>query len=291
MLGRRRWATSVRLAGAGAAAAAVVLLPFFALAPRAMFRMVVLDQLARHASGPSRTARLGHVFGVGRGLVAHQSTLAQLSAIAVLGVAVLAALCWADRAARPIVVVLAVNLGVLLASPTFFQHYAALVAAPAAVVVGIGFQLLPHRIRMAALLPATLGVLLLGAGLTALSPVGKHVPESFTALAPPGCVASDDPTVLVQLDRLSRDLDAGCVVPVDVSGITYDTLSDGGSSRRRNEPWQRFLQSYLVSGRSFIVARSASDHLTGAVQQQLAAHPPLAAGNGLTLRRGGPTQS
>jgi len=41
-------------------------------------------------------------------------------------------------------------------------------------------------------------------------------------------VASDDPTVLVQLDRLSSDLRAGCVVPVDVSGITYDTLSQDG---------------------------------------------------------------
>jgi len=289
MLVRRRWAASARLAGAGVAVASVVLVPFFALAPGAMVRMVVLDQLGRHTSGPSRLARLGHVFGLGRGLTNHQPALTQLTAFVVLGVVVLTAFCWADRAARPVVLVLVVNLVVLLASPTFFQHYAALAAAPAAVVVGIGLALVLRRIRVPVLLPAKVGAIILGAGLTALSPVGKHVPESFTALAPPGCVASDDPTVLVQLDRLSSDLRAGCVVPVDVSGITYDTLSQDGLTRRHNKSWQHFLRDYLVTGQSFVLARTSADHITTAIANELTTHQALAVGNGLTLRRGGGT--
>jgi hypothetical protein len=287
-LPQRRRDTAARLAGAGATAAAVVLLPFFALSPGPMFRMVVLDQLGRHRSGPSRLARLGHVFGVGRQLTSHGAGLVRLSVVLVLGVAVLAAFCWADRAARPVVLVLAVNLLVLLGSPTFFRHYASLAAAPASVVVGVGFALLLRRIRIPLLLPATLGVTVLGAALTTAAPVGKHLPESFTGLAPPGCVASDDPTVLVQMDRLSSDLRTGCVVPVDVSGITYDSLSATGSTRRRNPAWQRFLGDYLVGARSFVLVRQAEDHITPAVQHDLAAHPALAVGNGLTLRQGGP---
>jgi alpha-1,2-mannosyltransferase len=284
---QRRWATSARLAGAGAAAASLVLVPFFVLAPGSMFRMVVLDQLGRHTSGPPRLARIGHVFGIGRELTSHQPGLTQLTAVAVLAVVVSAAFCWSDRSARPIVLVLGVNLAVLLASPTFFKHYASLAAAPAAVVVGIGFSLLLQRFRVAALAPATVGVIVFCAALTAVAPVGKHLPESFTGLAPSGCVASDDPTVLVQMDRLSSDLRTGCVVPVDVSGITYDTLNQVGSTRRHNQSWQHFLQSYLTTGRSFVVARQSADHLSAAVAKELTTRPTLAAGGGMALRRGG----
>jgi len=43
----------------------------------------------------------------------------------------------------------------------------------------------------------------------------------------------------------------------------------------------------LVTGQSFVLARTSADHITTAIANELTTHQALAVGNGLTLRRGG----
>jgi hypothetical protein len=87
------------------------------------------------------------------------------------------------------------------------------------------------------------------------------------------------------MNRLSSDLRAGCTVPVDVTGITYDALHSP-LNRRDNYPWQIYLQNYLFSGRSFVVARGHYDQLARYVSDAIASQPELAEGDGLVLHAG-----
>jgi hypothetical protein len=196
-----------------------------------------------------------------------------------------------------------VNLLVLLASPSYFGHYAEFTAAPAAVVVGVALSLLAVRpawqLRSALVVqpayvvaPLLITAAVVSAIQITVKGVGKPVAGSVLAhAAPSGCVASDDPDVLIQMNRLSADLRRGCQVPVDVSGITYDALcrirSDGHRvARSDNSAWQRYLTTYLTSADAFVVARSGGDGLARSTAKTLEAEPPLASADGLTLRAG-----
>jgi hypothetical protein len=90
---------------------------------------------------------------------------------------------------------------------------------------------------------------------------------------------------------LSRDLHDGCRVPVDVTGITYDTLRDelpNGSivARSRNLGFQRWLYTYLTSARAFVIIRPRFDATPHAFKALIHQRPILAAGRGLYLRQG-----
>ena len=294
----RRPAAALRIAGAGVAALSVVVLPFAILARGRMFRMVVTDQLLRPPASREGITRLTSMFGV-RELGAGNGALALAAASLVIALLVVAAaICVRDREGRVLVALLSVTIVVLLLSPPYFRHYAALCAAPVALVFAIGIGKL-HVTQAEAVATRAFVVFIavaLASGIRIVSvPEGTTFPGSaFAAAAPPGCVTSDDPTALIEMDRLSSDLRQGCTLPVDVSGITYDSLHrtgpDGKELRRgRNLAWQQFLYSYLVSGRSFVIARPKGDAMSLSYREQLRSHPLLAEGGRVHLREGDAT--
>jgi alpha-1,2-mannosyltransferase len=140
---------------------------------------------------------------------------------------------------------------------------------------------------------ATLLVVLVASGVSvATTPEGHRFPgRQFARAAPAGCVTADDPQALIQMNRLSRDFRSGCRVAVDVTGITYDTLHrvgrDGKALRRGNNlAFQQYLERYLLSGTSFVVARRHGDAMPPDVAHRLAQQPLLAHADHLTLRAG-----
>jgi alpha-1,2-mannosyltransferase len=113
----------------------------------------------------------------------------------------------------------------------------------------------------------------------------------FDAAAPAGCVRADDPGALIEMNRLSRDLRARCRVAIDVTGITYDSLErvgPGGRTldRSHNLAFQRYLYNYLVSGRSFVVARGRDDGIPPGFERALDRRPLITRADGLELRQG-----
>jgi alpha-1,2-mannosyltransferase len=296
-LAARKPRAAARVAVGGVAALLVVLAPFLILARGRMFDMVVRDQLRRPPPTTPRAKRLSSIVGIDTFLRGHQTEIAILTTVAMILLAAAAVACLLDRHARVIVWVLAVNLVVLLASPSYFPHYAALTAGPMALVATIALGKLVAALRartvISGLVLAVSLLAFLGSGARiAATAQGKTFPgAAFATAAPAGCVAADDPETLIQMNRLSSDLRAACEVPVDVTGITYDRdyrVDSAGAEILRSDDtaFQRYLYNYLVSGSSFVVSHLGGDDPAPDVLAALRAHPPLARATNLVLRRG-----
>ena len=291
----RRYPSARRVAAGGVGSATVVLLPFFLVAPSRMWQMVVRDQVLRAPPPSARGSRLASIVGV-HNLITEPQVQTVATALAMVALVAAAVVCWTDRSARVVVTVLAVNLLVLLAGPSYFVHYAALTAAPAALVIGIALGRPTTRPRLrpvaTALLAAGLAVFLASGARILTRPAGRAFPAAaFTRAAPAGCITADDPQALIQMNRLSRDLRHGCRVLVDVTGITYDTLRrttpDGRPvPRARNQAFQQYLTAYLTAGSAFVLLRPASDGMPPAARRDLRRRRALSRADGLVLRAG-----
>ena len=288
---------ALRVAAAGCAAAGALLLPFAILARGPMFQMIIEDQLRRTPMLEPWNERMVSILGVKIFFTGHPAlvTAATMAALVLLAAAVL--ICLRDRGARILVAVLAVNLLVLLASPSYFHHYAALTAAPLALVFGvavcrIGARLQPRPAVGQVALLLVAAVILTGGVRTAISKDGRHFPGvQLARAAPAGCVAADDPQALIQINRLSSDLRAGCPLQPDVRGTSYASLfrtgpAGHGLPRADNRAFQRYLASYLLSARSFIVLNARSDGLRPRTARVLARRPVLRDARGFILRAG-----
>jgi alpha-1,2-mannosyltransferase len=286
------------VAAGSALAMTVVLLPFLIIARSAMFDMVVRDQLRRPPGTSPRAVRLYSILGINTFLRGHGD--ARLAMVWVIGLmlAAAAAVCLRDRDARVIVWLGLVNLAVLLISPSYFAHYAALTAAPLAIVFGIGVGTLAASLRSGTgLSVAVFGLAIVLAVLSGQhivrAPQGRKFPGAvFANAAPRGCVAADDPQALIQMNRLSRDLRDGCAVLVDVTGLTYAGFYVTGPSgaeipRVDDTAFQQYLIRYLTSARSFVEMHPA-DALTQQELRQLRHHPAIVKSRHLVLRLGTP---
>jgi alpha-1,2-mannosyltransferase len=244
------------LAGAGVGAT-IICLPFFAAAPESMWRMVVVDQLGRPRSRSGLDQRLTDMAGLTTlhaGLVAVALALAMAVTGCVLAVR--------SRQGRLAVVVLLASSALLLSTPPWFIHYAGLIAAPAAIMVGAaaGTLIGVARSTMARGLIASL--LMAGLAVVAVPILSASFGRPFPA-APiakraaqlGGCVTTDDPTSLIQTDLLKRNFQHGCRLVVDLGGYSYDIHPGAAVPRSRNRPWQRFAIDYLRSGSGVIVMR------------------------------------
>ena len=278
---RQRWAAAVRLIAGGSAALGALSLPFFIAAPTRMYDMVIRDQLRRAPIHPSVARRLSSIFGIDNGITTHHPAIA-IAVGVVLAFAVL--VCLRDGLTLPVVLVLAANLAVLLSSPSFFRHYAEFVAAPAVLLIGIAAdrmsRMVSLRPRGAVLAPAVAGVVALAGAIAVFAVPEKlgTVDKAVTAAAPTGCLKSDDPGVLIQMNRLSLGFRDHCAFSVDVWGTQQDLP--------HRSDWQPWLVRYLTSGAAFIVARANEDELTATTARELASNPLLAQAGGLELRRG-----
>jgi hypothetical protein len=279
------------------AAAALVLIdgPFFVLAPRQMWSMVVSEQLGRgQMSGlPTRLVGLTGVRLLSGG-VSGAAAVAVIAAEA----ACLLALCYlATRlpAGRLPAALLLVEIAVLVLSPSWFGFYDDYAAPGLSLTVAASAAWLaraaPTGRLVAAAVPALTAASLAGVLFIAR---GETVPYPSSPLAEAvehtRCVMADTPMPLIELDALSRDLANGCPDWVDVTGRTYGPdaawLPDGRSvPRARNARWQRDLTHYLLSGNAVTIFRAAGTGIGSRLTQVLRREPVLASVDGFTVFR------
>lgn len=277
------------------AGGALVLAPFLALAPEALIRQVVLDQLGRpRLPGDLGADRLIVLTGARymRGAEDLLLPAALPVALAVVGVVLAAAVAaWSTPLGRRAVLLLAATSAVVAASPSFFAHYAAFTAPWAALVTGIGAGVALGRLRgravtaaLTALVTALVVAPTLARDLQPPAATASLAPIARAALAVTGCVRSDDPGLLAAIGVLSRDLDRGCEVWPDVTGWTFDRpgFPTVAADRPGSAAWQRFALGYLLGGDAVIVDRDGTG-LSAASRQRIAALPVLARSGDLVL--------
>jgi alpha-1,2-mannosyltransferase len=265
---------------------------FFAMAPATMWRMVVLDQLGRPQDPHTIGTRVVTILGQG------QHTLHGVSAIvAVAGLVLVATVicsAWVPQA-RLALAVLVSSVAMLLLTPSWFPHYASLVAGPAAVCVGAGAGALVARTgatrpayRYANMTVVLAVVLAYGsAGLPAR--VGSGFPGQALRAAVatvPGCVTADDPTTLIEMNVVGRNLDRGCSLVVDLGGWTYDHPPRPPVARAAYAAFQNYSLGHLRSGGAAINTRfhrgsGFSAHLVLALESW----PVIARAGKFVLRR------
>jgi hypothetical protein len=256
----RRFRAAVQVLIGSAVTAALICLPFFAVAPTAMWNQIVRDQIHRTGgNGVSILERLDKIVGLG---IIGRSHFA-ITVAAVIALLCCAALAWSYLQAR-LPVLLLLGLGAfLIATPTWYSHYAAFTAAPVALVVGAAIgrviDLVRARPTQIAVGVVTAGALLVYASGWSDITFGRKFPshfQSFTASAP-GCVTSDDVTALIASDTLSRNLSRDCRFIADLGGNSHDIAAAAGVavSRNRNQAFQRFAIDYLRTGSVTILIR------------------------------------
>jgi hypothetical protein len=146
---------------------------------------------------------------------------------------------------------------VVLLTPSFYLHYPASFAVPLALSVGTaaatirGWSAAVGSWTPRLVAGACVAALVVLAGpVTSLSS-GVRLPVAELSAAVtnrPGCVTADDPTILVEFDVFSRNIERGCRVVVDLTGYTYDITPGMAVARGRNVAFQEFALDYLSSG-------------------------------------------
>ena len=274
--------SALRVAGAAVASAAVVLLPFALRAPDAMLRLVVLDQLGRARTPGTSAARLEGVTGVGTALSsASDVTRGVVTAAVCVVVTIAATAAWRRDRGRLWVALLAAQVGMILAAPSYYAHYAAYSAAAVALVLAAGVSLVDvrHRAWTAALACCALGFATGAGAARAPAPVSFPVAEVRELLPATGCIRADSPGALAVVDVLSRNEARGCDTRIDVSGQAYDVGSRDRDGRHvprvRNQRWQRDAVAYLTSGSAAVVARSIGNGFSDATVRSLHARSDL----------------
>jgi alpha-1,2-mannosyltransferase len=289
---RTRSRRTVVQALAGAVAVSVLVDgPFFAVSPHAMWSSVVVDQVSRGSSSASPLTRLTDLSSIMRltGPVS-QTAAAVTSLVLLLAMGWVVRRAWTVPAARPVVVLLAVQAVVLLAAPSWFSYYADFVAVAAALTVGAAAR--RGRARPVWLPAAgwTITAVMAAITLTAIAS-GRSAVRPFPGAAelarsadPVRCVLSDSPMGLIEVDALSRSFANGCRNWVDVTGRTY---GPDRSNRRRvdNARWQRDLTAYLRSGNAVIIVRGSGTGLSRATYRAIERDGVLARAGGHTLYR------
>ena len=284
----------IRFLVGGVLAGLVVFVPFFVADPTSMWRQVVTAQLGRpEQAGTDALRRLSGLLGVSgpdgatTPLPAVPGDL--LTIVLAALVVLLAAIAWTDPAARVLVGLLASCVAVLLLSPSFLQHYAALTAAPLSLVAGAAVPRaagLLRRPRVAAVLAvapvALAAVLWTGYDLVRLDRVPPVDALRAAVDRVPGCVVADDPTVLAVLDRLTPDVAAGCRVEPDPSGAGY--LVPGRVERVEKPAFQRAILRYLWSGDAYLWVRGGGLQLDARTEASVRSGRVLLDRDGWTLR-------
>jgi alpha-1,2-mannosyltransferase len=298
------WRRAGIFAGGVALGGVVVGLPFFLAAPGLMWEMVVLDQIRRVWYG-TLWQRLAAITGVP--FWSPGSDLTAVISVAVMALAVLLCAALAVPQLRLVAALLVVFAVVVLATPSPHMHYGALVAVPAAIVVGGGAKKLAET-RWSRITLGLAAGLMLVAGLVMRSlPVltydreFKYAPEMYgirfpsASLRPAAqagkCVTSNDPTTLILLDVLDRNLSRDCPFVVDVSGAVYHRELWTGKSRFLNQAWQRYALDVFRGGDLMIMNRHAPAGYSHTTLKIIRSWPAVKKDSGWHLRTPRPPDS
>lgn len=259
LIRRVRAALQVSIGAAGSAV--LICLPFFAVAPTAMWNQIVRDQLFRRGgNGNTIIDRLDQIVGLG---IVGRPYPPAVTVAAVAALLCCAALALSYREARLPVLLMLGQGTFLLITPTWFPHFAGFVAAPVTLVIGAAIGRLIDLVRVR---PAQIVVSLVLAGALvayasgwATTTFGRRFPQQFRSIAAtaPGCVTSDDATTLIVSNTLSRNLTHGCRFIADLGGYSHDMAAAAGLkiSRNGNREFQQFALDYLGTGSVSILIR------------------------------------
>lgn len=244
-----------------------ICLPFFLADPRAMWHDVVGAQLGRPGTGVEVLVRMQDIVGLRQ----YDTENALVPVVATVGVLVALVLAWRHASARLGVLLLVVLTAVLLVSPSWFQHYAALTAPPLALVVGAAAQTVTDWLRSLGNLAAVgatevMVVVLLGYevafGVMSYGTVfpGRTLGRAVADL--PGCVTTDHPATLIEMDVFGRNLDRGCAAMVDLNGYSYAMERTSGSPlpRRNDKIWQDLAMRHFCSGSTSIIIKYVNNN-------------------------------
>ncbi|MDQ1530641.1 MAG: alpha,2-mannosyltransferase, partial [Microbacteriaceae bacterium] len=289
----------LRVIVAAAVTVVVCYLPFFLAAPVDSFRQIVLDQLGRtgHLSVADRFASLLGVDGVGPFSTIPRLKPADAVTLAALGLGALLVIAFADRRAWVLIALLVANVLVVMQAPSFFEHYAALTAAPLVLVIGVGVGRLVDQLRRRPARIAAVALIVVAiAGLNvrrSSERVDRPVPVAALQAAAArihGCIVSDEPDLLATMGVLTRDLDRGCPLEPDMSGISFDPAGQVPGKpdlgRTKNPVYQGLVLRYLRSGDAFIAVRKGAA-ISAATKAELARNRVLFAHGAWIIRAGG----
>jgi hypothetical protein len=288
------WRRASAFLAASIAGCSLVCLPFFLNAPSAMWQMVVVDQLRRPGNTSLELSRKLYDLA---GLRDPLQVKWLLASVLLLG-AFLSAAAWVSRRGRLFVALLASGVAVLLLVPVWWIHYASFIAGPAALTVGVGISQVRRwasawgrrgEYAVASLFglvaAVVFGVSLLRATLEAPFPAAQlRAPVAASS----GCVTSDDPIALIETDVLTRNLQRGCRLMVDIRGYAFHRSSPAWApeGRRRSLGWQALTLDYFRSGDTFISAHfSAGKGFDEATAATIESWPLLAKVGNYAVRR------
>ncbi len=203
------------IASGGAIAAVMLLLAPFAMSWPELWRMVILDQLGRPRTAIQIVAgRFVDILGLGF----LPRTVAVAPAV-VLGATTVTALWLAWRSnLGQLFVLLSVACGLtLLASPTWFGHYAAFLAAPLCLAVGTAFSELLKVTATRKYRRLAISVVMTGLALIGTVVIAKHDGTAFDGRRPSSSVT---PCAVISLpDARSSQTSAAtsmtCIPPED----------------------------------------------------------------------------
>ena len=232
-----------------------------------MWQMVVVDQLSRPRGTLVPVQRVDDVLGLSLWTEQPRLHLGTSLLVALLLASLI--VCLLVPALR-LLAALFMSYALLLAvSPVWFLHYAGVMAAPLVLVLGGGLAVaLQKAATIGPWLPRALASLAALAVLLSAWPLTQHRqgrPFPGPTLAAivanlPGCVATDYPMALIQMDLLRRNLERGCRFEVDLGGASYHLEAGDYEDmpRDRNEVWQAYALEYLRTGDAVVIARFSS---------------------------------
>jgi hypothetical protein len=261
-----------------------------------MWQMVVAAQVGRRRANERLADRLNDVLGV-REWAADNHEWSVLLAIALGAVLVATVICLLRSDLRVIAALMISHGALVLTTPMWFLHYAGLTAAPLALTLGgaVGAVMAwCGSRRWLARLAAGLvlaGIVIFALPLRHLDLGDRRPPPAAVAAVlagRAGCVTTDWPMTLIQLDLLQRDIDRGCRFVVDLGGYSYYLTDspDHLQSRRHNRDWQRLALDYYRSGTAVIPVRfSTASGFAPSTAREIARWPVIMKADGIVVRR------
>jgi hypothetical protein len=289
---RRR--DALALLGGAAVAVSAICLPFFAAAPAAFARYVLIDQLARPSLAIGLVTRLRVLEGFsesgGKGLLATVAVIA----LAVVGVVAVVVVARRVPAARVWCVLVTVETAYLLVAPNFFTHYSAWMAPAAAIVLGTAVSVALGAVERWGSRPL-LALARAGAvGVVAVMvlTVPRHQGTVIQRVALEAdirnarCVSADDPALLIETSALQRDLRDGCSLIVDPTGTSYETdrgsLAAGpvGKARLRAAGYQFAMEEWYDDSNAAMFERQMADGLDATTLEEIADELPVVVDQG-----------
>jgi len=256
----KSWRTASIYFGSAVAVGTAIMLPFFIAAPSQMLGLTVTDQLGRPPVPGRGLARLELIYGLTPNLERSFSWPIVIGLFLVT-VAVMLVVWFKRPVARIWVVLCAVQLLVIMYTPTFFQAYKAFYAVGLillyAAFAQIVFDPLAQRWRAGSRLGPIVGIGALSAAvaLSSLFILQRRTPDAGTpvpvsaltaAVSDGKCVTSDSPSLEILSNSLSRNLANGCSVLVDIRGTKFSTTLAG---------YHEIIANYLDSGDYVIIGR------------------------------------